>query len=182
MNKILIKDIPILDRPRERFIKIGVNNLSDEELLSIVLKNGVKGYSVKDLSFNVLKSIKDITDLKNITLNELTKINGIGKVKAITLLSSIELGKRVYGYKDKINIKFKDTKDIYNYMNEITIRGGKDYDFNSNIVLYDNTLVGIIDRVYEKSSVVKLITNKGSKISVKINDNIGVLSIKIMKV
>ena len=69
-------------------------------------------------------------------------------------------------------------KDIYNYMNEITIRGGKDYKFDNNIVLYDNTLVGIIDRVYENSSIVKLITNKDSKISVKINDNIGVLEYK----
>ena len=100
MKNILIKDIPLLDRPRERFIRYGVNNLSNEELISIVLKNGVKDYSVKDLSNNILKSIKDITDLKDISINELTKIKGIGKVKAITLLASIELGKRVY--QDKI--------------------------------------------------------------------------------
>jgi DNA repair protein RadC len=58
MKKVLIKDIPILDRPRERFIKYGVNSLSNEELLSIVLKTGVKGHSVKDLSNNILKEIK----------------------------------------------------------------------------------------------------------------------------
>ena len=54
MNNILVKDIPILDRPRERLLKYGVINLSNEELLSIVLKNGVKDYSVKDLSSNIL--------------------------------------------------------------------------------------------------------------------------------
>ena len=118
MKKILIKDIPILDRPRERFIKYGVNNLSNEELLSIVLKNGVKDYSVKDLSNNILKNIKDITNLKDLTINELTKIKGIGKVKAITLLSSIELGKRVYQDKDNINIKLNSSKLIYNYMKD----------------------------------------------------------------
>ena len=118
MKKVLIKDIPLLDRPRERFIKYGVNNLSNEELLSIVLKNGVKDYSVKDLSNNILKNIKDITDLKDININELTKIKGIGKVKAITLLSSIELGRRVYKDKDKINIKLNSSKLIYNYMKD----------------------------------------------------------------
>ena len=116
MKKVLIKDIPILDRPRERFIKYGVNNLSNEELLSIVLKNGYKDYSVKDISNNILKNIKDITELKYKSINELTKIKGIGKVKAITLLSSIELGKRVYQDKDNIDIKLNSSKLIYNYI------------------------------------------------------------------
>ena len=118
MKKVLIKDIPILDRPRERFIKYRVNNLSNEELLSIVLKNGYKDYSVKDISNNILKDIKDITELKYKSINELTKIKGIGKVKAITLLSSIELGKRVYQDKDNINIKLNSSKLIYNYIKD----------------------------------------------------------------
>lgn len=66
-------------------------------------------------------------------------------------------------------------KDIYNYMNTITIRGGLDQKFNSNPVIYDNTLIGIISKVNRNSSIVNLITNKSSKISVKINDFIGVL-------
>lgn len=147
MNKVLIKDIPLLDRPRERFIKRGVNNLSNEELLSIVLKNGVKGYSVKELSYNILKNIKDITDLKNISLNQLTKIKGIGKIKAITLLSSIELGKRVYEYKDKINIRFKNTKDIYNYMKNKLSYKKQEYFYvlylDSNLCLLEDRLLFI---------------------------------------
>jgi len=147
MNKVLIKDIPLLDRPRERFIKRGANNLSNEELLSIVLKNGVKGYSVKELSYNILKNIKDITDLKNISLNQLTKIKGIGKIKAITLLSSIELGKRVYEYKDKINIRFKNTKDIYNYMKNKLSYKKQEYFYvlylDSNLCLLEDRLLFI---------------------------------------
>ena len=55
----MIKDIPKLERPRERFIKYGVNSLSNEELISIVLRNGTKNISVKDLSNKIL-SQKDI--------------------------------------------------------------------------------------------------------------------------
>lgn len=69
-------------------------------------------------------------------------------------------------------------KDIYNYMSEITIRGGHDQKFTDNPVIYDNTLVGIISKVDINSSIVKLITNKDSKISVKINDEIGILEYK----
>ncbi len=66
-------------------------------------------------------------------------------------------------------------KDIYNYMNEITIRGGKDKKLDNNPVIYDNTLVGIISKVNSNSSKVKLLTNKDNKISVKINEEIGLL-------
>ncbi len=69
-------------------------------------------------------------------------------------------------------------KDIYNYLNEITIRGGKDKNLSNEPVIYDNTLVGVIDRVNDSTSTVKLITNKNSKISVKINDEIGLLEYK----
>ena len=116
MGKTLIKDLPLLERPRERLLKYGVNNLSNEELLSIVLKNGTKDMSVKELSNNLLKEINDITDLKDITLNKLIKIKGIGKVKAITLLASIELGKRVYQEKELNNIKLDASKIIYDYI------------------------------------------------------------------
>ncbi len=69
-------------------------------------------------------------------------------------------------------------KDIYNYTNEITIRGGKDLNLNNNPVIYDNTLLGVIDKASESSSIVKLLTSKDSKISVKINDEVGLLEYK----
>lgn len=66
-------------------------------------------------------------------------------------------------------------KDIYDYLDEITIRGGIDQGLNKNPVIYDNTLVGFIDKVNKNTSTVKLITNKNSKVSVKINEEVGLL-------
>ena len=143
----LIKDIPILDRPRERFIKYGVINLSNEELLSIVLKTGYKGYSVKDISNNILKEIKDITDLKNLSLNRLTSISGIGEVKAITLLSAIELGRRVYSNKNNIIIKLNNSKEIYDYIKDKLIYKKQEYFYclylDSNNKLIEDKLLFI---------------------------------------
>lgn len=116
MNKILIKDIPKYDRPRERFLKYGVEALSNEELISIILRTGSKNISVKDLSNNILSSITDITDLKDITINKLKNISGIGSIKAITLLSSIELGKRVYYSNNSDKIILNNSKKIYDYL------------------------------------------------------------------
>ncbi len=92
----LIKEIPKLERPRERLKNSGAKNLSNEELLAIILRSGTKNISVKEVAMNVLKEIKNISDLPKYSINKLTKIKGIGEVKAITLIATIELGKRIY--------------------------------------------------------------------------------------
>lgn len=120
MNNTLIKNIPKSERPRERLKKYGKENISNEELLSIILNTGTKNKSVKDISNLILSKINDITDLKDITLNSLKQIDGIGEVKAIKILASIELGKRVYMDKNLVNIKMDTPEKIYNYMkNEV---------------------------------------------------------------
>lgn len=120
MDNTLIKNIPKSERPRERLKKYGKENISNEELLSIILNTGTKNKSVKDISNLILSKINDITDLKDITLNSLKQIDGIGEVKAIKILASIELGKRVYMDKNLVNIKMDTPEKIYNYMkNEV---------------------------------------------------------------
>ena len=99
-----VKDIPKDERPRERFLNVGVNNLSNQELLAIILKTGTKNNNVKEVALDLLNSYS-LEDLKNITVNNLTKIKGIGTVKAIELLSSIELGKRIFLNQKKIKLK-----------------------------------------------------------------------------
>ena len=90
-----IKDMPVLDRPRERMLNTGVNVLSNEELLSILLKSGNKNVNVKELSLMLLKEVGDITNLKDLSYERLKNIKGIGIAKASTILAAIELGKRV---------------------------------------------------------------------------------------
>ena len=89
------KDLPENELPRERLLKYGKENLSNSDLLSIILITGIKDITVREVSENILKSIKNINDLSNISVKELGKIKGVGEIKAITLLAAIELGKRV---------------------------------------------------------------------------------------
>lgn len=127
MNNILIKNIPIDERPRERLINNGVSNLSNEELLSIILKTGTKECSAKDIAINLISQIKDISNLKEIEINTLTKIKGIGQIKAVELIAAIELGKRVYT-KDKIvGKRIKTNKDVYDYFEKILIDKKQEY-------------------------------------------------------
>lgn len=113
---IRIKDIPVDDRPRERLINIGVDSLSNEEILAIILGSGTRNSSAKDLASNILKETKNIKYLNEITLNELLKIKGIGLKKASTILASVELGKRINTSIVSINqVVFNNPKIIFEY-------------------------------------------------------------------
>ncbi len=90
-----IKDLPENEKPRERLVKYGVDNISNEDLISIILGSGVKNNNVKKISSKILSKIKSINELNDLSINELTTINGVGHIKAVTLLAALELGKRV---------------------------------------------------------------------------------------
>ena len=118
--KVRIKDLQTGDRPRERLIKNGVEALSDEELLSIIIKTGNKENSAKELSTILIKEIDGIKNLNNINYEKLNKIKGIGMAKACEILASIELGKRINKKISSIsNIKLTSTSLVYDYYKPI---------------------------------------------------------------
>lgn len=110
---MLIKDLPECEKPRERMLEYGVENLSNVDLLSIILRNGVKDISVKEVAINILNNIESINDLSSLGVRELSNIKGVGQVKAITLLASIELGKRVYTKEAKTNMSLSNKEKIH---------------------------------------------------------------------
>ena len=89
-----IKDIQIVERKRERVIQNGISNITNKELIAIILKTGTRNLNATDLALNILVEYP-IEEFKNLTLAQLTKIKGIGEVKALELLAAIELGKRI---------------------------------------------------------------------------------------
>lgn len=99
MSNVLIKEVPIEERPRERLVRYGARNLSSEDLIAIILKTGTRDCSSRYLAEQILKMVNNVADLKGMTLSKLIKINGIGAVKAIEFLAALELGRRVYDSK-----------------------------------------------------------------------------------
>lgn len=113
---IKIKDLPTSERPRERLISQGVTNLSNEDLLAIILKTGTKDTSAKALANTLLATIDNIHNLKNKNYSQLTKIKGIGPSKASIILASIELGKRINNeYSTITNEKVNNPKLIFKH-------------------------------------------------------------------
>ena len=116
---INFKNIPDRDKPRERLFNYGSSSLSDEELISIILKTGSKKNSVKEVSLKLLEMLGDIHRLRDIGISTLMKIDGIGRVKAIELKAALELGKRVYVDNDSKKIKLNSGIAIYDYFKNI---------------------------------------------------------------
>jgi len=117
---VLLKNLPKEELPRERLLMYGVENLSNVELVSIILRTGTKGCSVKSLSENILKTCNTISDLKNLTINGLCKIKGLGHAKSVTLIAALELGKRVYDInKLEDKLKINNSLDAFKYFGKL---------------------------------------------------------------
>lgn len=117
---VKIKDMPILDRPRERMIKYGSSYLSDSELLAILLISGNNKYSAKDLANVILKECNEIKNLVNMNYTKLIKIKGIKSSKACIILACIELAKRINKeISDLNNVKINNSKLVYDYYKDI---------------------------------------------------------------
>ena len=80
--------------PREKFFKMGLQSLSDEDLVSVLVGSGIQGVSFQKLSRKVLKVLKN----NDFSFKKLRTIKGLGNVKSMQLLCAVELGKRIYGY------------------------------------------------------------------------------------
>lgn len=115
-----IKDFPLEERPREKVKQYGINNVTNKELLSIILKTGTKNINVEDLALSILRKYK-LHELKDVTINELTKIKGIGEVKAIELLATIELGKRINYKTEEKKKKLNNPEVIFQEMRYLFI-------------------------------------------------------------
>jgi adenine-specific DNA-methyltransferase len=89
-----LKDIPKIDRPREKFLKKGPDSLSKSELLAILIGSGIKGKNVKKLSEQIIKKFGN--NFLNLTVEELVSVPGIGQAKALQIVSALALVKRFY--------------------------------------------------------------------------------------
>jgi DNA repair protein RadC len=89
-----IKSLTKIDLPREKMQKYGVDKLTDDELLALLLGSGVKGVNVLQLSKKILRVVA-LVGKDKITLDDLLKIKGLGAVKAAQVLAIIALSNRL---------------------------------------------------------------------------------------
>ncbi|MBN2899454.1 MAG: DNA repair protein RadC [Clostridia bacterium] len=144
MHYGLIKEMPDTEKPREKMLKSGVAQLSNQELLAILIRTGRENHSALDIAKDVLYYDKrGLAALSNITAEELVTIKGIGPSKACLLLAGIELGKRVLAsehYKDKITCP----GDVYDHL-KVSVMHLKKEKFFALLLDTKNQIIAVED-------------------------------------
>ena len=85
---------PSTERPREKLLLKGPENLSDAELLAIFLRTGCRGKSAVDIARELLQKFGTLRNLLHCSLEEFSLLPGLGQVKFINFQAALELGKR----------------------------------------------------------------------------------------
>lgn len=116
-----IKELPYSERPYEKLEMYGPENLSNSELLAIIIKTGTREETSVSLAQKILNLKKDTSEdnlrfLQEISISEYMQIKGIGKIKAIQLIAVCELAKRMSRPINNLNVIIKEPKDVANLL------------------------------------------------------------------
>ena len=115
--RLIIKEMPEEERPRERLIKYGVASLTNSELLAILIRTGTYGENVLTLSQKLLKKYT-IKSLSKQRISKLQDECGIGLAKACQLSAAFELGRRVSVFSDEKKKKIETAEDVFNLVKD----------------------------------------------------------------
>ncbi len=165
-----IKELPEQNRPRERFVRYGVEALSDAELFAIILRTGSPNENVIDMSNRLIKEY-GLDKLFECSLKELQKIKGIGPSKAMQILSMAELNKRCNIRKVRQH-HIRNAEDVFNIYKEklgnkkqevftILMLGTKNHTIGEKVISIGNSDTAIADA---KEIFNPAIKNSASKI------------------
>jgi DNA repair protein RadC len=117
-QNLTIRDLPRIERPREKLLKYGPDRLSDLELTALILRTGKKGESVLNLAKRLIRTIP-LQKLPAISANDLRVISGIGTAKACEFLAAIELGKRLFQNKKITIAQMLSPQDVFDNLKDI---------------------------------------------------------------
>jgi DNA repair protein RadC len=102
-------------RPRERLAARGAEQLTDGELLAILIGSGVKGASAVDVAATVLRGVGGIAGLSRATPHELGAFGGIGPVRATVVIAALELGRRIAAARPVRGQRLAGASEVWTY-------------------------------------------------------------------
>lgn len=111
-----LRDLPSEDRPRERLQQVGADNLSQQEILALVIEKGQSGRNVLQLAQELLSQFGSLADLKQASLKELQMVKGIGFATACKLKAAFCLGEKALNPASINGQKIINSQAVYQYL------------------------------------------------------------------
>ncbi len=90
-----IHDLPSEERPRERLLRLGPAALSNEELVSLLLRTGIPGSSALDRARGLLSAHGGLAGLSLLGPEELLNERGVGPTRACAIAAAVEIARRL---------------------------------------------------------------------------------------
>ena len=111
-----VRDMPSEERPRERLAAYGARQLSNTELIAILLRTGSAGENVISQSSRLLSRFDGLRGLGKATFTELCAERGLSEAKACQILSALELGRRFVSLAPEERATVNCPEDVVNLL------------------------------------------------------------------
>lgn len=111
-----LKDMPKIDRPREKLEKYGPERLSNSELLAVLLRTGSAGINVVEMASKILNKFSGV-GLAKASVEELKSTFGLGSAKACEIVACFELGRRLL--QSKQSALLLSPEDVWGQLKDI---------------------------------------------------------------
>lgn len=125
--RIMMRDLPSEERPREKLLRHGAERLSNSELLAILLGSGTKSLSALRLAEHLLTKFGSLRGLANASCEEMTSVKGVGAVKAAVILAAFELAKRLADSSMEVREVITCPRDAADLVRNDLARADKEY-------------------------------------------------------
>ena len=105
-------------RPREIMKNIGSENMSNDQLLTILISIGRPGVSAQTIAQNLLNQHHTLRGIAQLSIKELCKTPGIGLAKASQIVAALEIGKRLGQERTEKNFKLKQPEHVLSFVSD----------------------------------------------------------------
>ncbi len=183
-SSLTIKEWSKEEQPREKAKRIGVSNLTNADLIALIIRTGIHGTNVIELAQAILrKADGELYNLSKMDESTFKEIKGMGDVKATQLAAIVELGRRIATSRRTEEKEIRSSQDVFTFIQDMAYLDHEEFWIillnNSNrIIKIDKTFVGgLTNTPIDIRLVLKAaLSNNATKIIVVHNHPTGSLS------
>ncbi|MCA9883995.1 MAG: DNA repair protein RadC [Anaerolineae bacterium] len=114
-----LRELPSQERPRERLLQHGAEQLSNSELLAILLRTGTNHENVLQLASRILARFSGVDGLAEASATQLKAISGLGDAKATQILAALELAKRLNQHVSSNQPRVQNASDVVKLLQDM---------------------------------------------------------------